>query len=245
MRRFFLAGFIFSIVLLGACSTGSDDRWLLKDVPPAENFCLEAQRVVTRTTVPMQLVIHADFDAFVKSKAVIQGPEIQQYNWYNDAGAALGFSCKLKSADHLNMTYGEGTAGPDQACQLMNQKVFELVAKQVRDPVFIKVTFDPNETVENQENPGMTGPDWLAPYMMDYRMDDVLHIASKGFIVNFTDAAYAKAPPRFRGVHYCHLIAPTHLEALLAGTVEPGNQIGQNPPARFMGGDPREEQGQQ
>jgi hypothetical protein len=243
-RQFHNAGclFVAGLVAIG-CSRNTGDTMLLSEIPTTENFCLEAQRVVTRTTIPMRLVINEDFTAFVKSKAVIEGPEIQQFNWYNEAGEVIGYSCKLKSADHLQMTFGEDSAGPDGACQQMNQGVFELVAKEVRDPVFTKVVFDPNETVSNEENPGMSGPDWLAPYTMDYSVGGELHIASKGFIVDFTDEQFAKAPPRFRGVHYCHLIAPEHLRALLKGEVEPGNRIGREVPKNFPSSAPVPAQG--
>ncbi len=227
-----------SLLILGACSGNSDDSLFLNELPETDNFCLEAQRVVTKTLVPMELVVHEDFNAFVKSKAVIEGPQIQQYNWYDQAGQVVGISCKLKSADHLNLTFGENTAGPDGACQEMNQAVFELVARGAREPAFSKVVFDPNETVSNEANPGMTGPDWLAPYTMDYSVNGELHIATKGFIVEFTDERFARAPERFRGVHYCHLIAPEHLGALLAGEVEPGTRIGQSVAADFPNSGP-------
>jgi hypothetical protein len=221
-----------------SCSAEPADSLFLNEIPVTENFCLDAQRIVTRTTIPMDVVIHDDFTSFVKSKAVIEGPTIQQYNWYDETDELLGISCKLKSADHLNLTFGEASAGPDGACQSMNQGVFELVAKEVTDPVFEKVVFDPNETVSNDENPGMTGPDWLAPYTMVYSVAGELHIASKGFIVGFTDERYAQAPDRFRGVHYCHLIAPAHLKALLTGEAEPGTRIGQTVPADFPNSGP-------
>jgi hypothetical protein len=212
-------------VLLAACS-GQDDAWQLRELPQADDFCAAAQRLVTRTAVPVQLVVQDDFAGFVKSKAVIEGPTIQQFNWTDADGNLLAISCKLKSADHLNMNFGEGTAGPDGLCQDMNQAVFKLIARRVREPEFSRVSFDPAETVSNPGEPGMTGPDWLAPFTMTYVQDGVLHIATKGFIVDFSDPVYARAPERFRGVHYCHLIAPAYLEALMSGDAPPGVVIG-------------------
>ncbi len=222
MQKLFI---LIASLCLAACS-GSDNPWDLKEVPAADGYCIAAQRLVTRTDIPVEIVIHEDFDAFVKSKAVIEGPTIQQYNWTDDKGALLAISCKLKNADHLNLQFGEGSAGPDGLCQDMNQAVFRLIARKVREPAFSRVSFDPAETVSNPSQPGMTGPDWLAPFMLTYAKDDVLHIATKGFVVNFNDPQYAKAPERFRGVHYCHLIAPEHLQALMEGTAAPGVVIG-------------------
>jgi hypothetical protein len=217
-----------AITLLAGCSSGPDNP--LEQLPSVDDYCLTAQRVVTNTEQPVEVVIHDDFTAFVKSKAVIEGPTIQQYNWIDDDGNVVGISCKLKSADHLNLAFGDGSAGPDGLCQDMNRAVFMLIAPTMDDPAYHTVTFDLNETVVNEEQPGMTGPDWLAPYeATSLNPDGALIVRSKGFIVNFTDPQFAKAPPRFRGVHYCHFIAPDHLAALLAGDAKPGLTIGRSP----------------
>jgi len=199
----------------------------LDTLPSFDRYCLAAQRIVTRTRQPVRLVVHDEFDAFVKSKAVIEGPEIQQFNWYDDGGLAAGVSCKLKSADHLNLSFGPDTAGPDGACQDMNRAVYARIVADVDRPVFDTVLFDRLETVSNEDEPGMTGPDWLAPYTATW-VDDGgrLHIRAKGFRVDFSDPRFARAPARFRGVHYCHFIAPAHLARLLRGTAKPGIVIG-------------------
>ena len=225
-RCCFLAAVSLTVV---ACDR---DPFALKDVPQVEEYCLSAQAVVTRTVLPMELVVHEDFAAFVKSKAIIDAssgtarPIIQQYNWTDSDGNVLGISCKLKSADHLNLVFGDGSAGPDGLCQEMNQAVFRLIANRSRGPAFSRVTFDPAETVSNESQPGMTGPDWLAPFTMTYVEDSALHIATKGFVVDFSDPKYQNAPEKFRGVHYCHLVAPDYLAALMAGEALPGVIIG-------------------
>jgi len=218
------SGRLFLLVGLSLLTVACDrDPFALTEVPAIDDYCFAAQRVVTRTALPMELVVHENFESFVKSKAIIDvsgkkpRPIIQQFNWADDAGHLLGISCKLKSADHLNLIFGDGSAGPDGLCQEMNQAVFKLIAKKSGSPAYSRVTFDPAETVSNEAQPGMTGPDWLAPFTLTYVEDDALHIASKGFIVEFTDARYQQAPERFRGVHYCHLIAPDYLAALMAG----------------------------
>lgn len=220
--------------LLAAFSSASvyasvvGDKFGVSVLPPLDEYCRDAQRVVTRTEQPVELIVQDSFDAFVSSKAVIEGPTIQQYNWYDDGRQILGVSCKIKSADHLNLTFGDGTAGPDGLCQDMNRAVYGLVAARVDEAVFDEVVFDPLETVVNEDQPGMTGPDWLKPYTMTYVDDaNALHIRAKGFQVDFTDQRFQRAPARFRGIHYCHFIAPAHLEALLRGEARPGAVIGQ------------------
>jgi hypothetical protein len=175
----------------------------------------------------MTLQVQPDFDAFVKSKALIEGPTIQQFNWADAQGRLIGISCKLKNTDHLVATFGPGSAGPDGSCQDFNRAVYDLVRREVRDPAYPRVVFDPNETVVNEKNPGMTGPDWLAPFTLtSVDADGSLRVHTKGFIVEFGDQRYTRLPERFRGVHYCHFIAPAHLRELLEGRAQPGAVIG-------------------
>lgn len=224
---------VFSLLaafMLAGCDSSSEDWTQLEAVPAVDEYCLAAQRVVTRTSIPVELVIQKDFDGFVKSKAVIEGPTIHQFNWTDADGVIVGISCKLKSADHLNLVFGDTSAGPDGLCQDMNRAVFERLSRSVSDPAFTRVSFDPNEVVRNRENPGMTGPDWLAPFTVS-TVDEsgALVIHSKGFQVDFTDPEVQEAPPRFRGIHYCHFIGPEHLAALLQGDAEPGAEFGRSP----------------
>jgi hypothetical protein len=216
------------LLVAGCTSTGSGPAPALASLPPTAEFCLAAERVVTRTELPMQVEVHADFDSFVKSKAVIEGPTLQQFEWRDADGRLLAISCKLKSADHLVATYGPGTAGPDGACQDMNRAIYTLVAGRVGERAYGRVVFDPQELVVNEEQPGMSGPDWLAPFTLtSVDPDGALRVHTKGFIVGFLDPQFAGAPVRFRGIHYCHFIAPGHLEDLLAGRAAPGVTVGQ------------------
>lgn len=194
----------------------------LAELPSTAGFCLTAEHIVTRTDLPMEVEAHDTFDAFVKSKAMVEGPTLQQFEWRDDASRPVAVSCKLKSADHLVATDGPGNARPDGACQHMNRAMHALVARQVAALTYPRVVFDPQEVVVNEAQPGMTGPDWLAPFTLtSVDADGALRIHTKGFVVDFLDPALADAPARFRGIHYCHFIAPEHLRDLLAGTAKP------------------------
>jgi len=225
-----LLAILLPAILLLACAAQPPNPYALAELPAAETYCLDAQRVVTRTTVPMNLVVHDDFDAFVKSKATIEGPTIHQYNWYDPNGDIQGFSCKMKSADHLNIEFGASSAGPEGFCHDMNMQVYELVLEQIPDPAFASVTFDLSERLDTKEQSGMIGPTWLKPFTMTYvDPSGTLHIATKGFVINFTDPRFQKFPPSWRGTHYCHLIAPTYLADLLRGEAMADAVIGGEP----------------
>lgn len=138
--------------------------------PPVGTFCLEAQRFIVDTRIEPRLVVHEDFDAFVTAKALIEPLSIHQYVWRDDDGAPLMISCKLKSADHLDTAFGAGTAGATRPCQDLNRRTWrQLRARRGGDGP--AVVFDENEDIYNPETPGMTGPDWLAPYVMTWRDD--------------------------------------------------------------------------
>ena len=197
--------------------------------PPLTEFCLEAQRIVVRTAVTPALVLHPDFDGFVKSKAAIEPLTIHQYIWYesDDPARPVMVSCKLKSADHLNEAFGPGTSAGNGRCQDMNRLTDDRVRNTLAPANVELVIFDPAEEVRNAENPGMTGPDWLKPYEMTWRDESgVLHVRSKGFRVDWTDPQFAAMPGRFRGVQYCHLIAPEYLTRLVTGKATAGLAVG-------------------
>ena len=194
-----------------------------------DDFCLEAQQVVVGTTVSPALTVHENFDAFVLSKALIDPLSIQQFVWReeNEGRAPVMISCKLKSADHLNDSFGAGTAAGNGLCQDMNRLTYSRVRATLGAAATPAVVFDPVEAVINEENRGLTGPDWLKPYEMTWRDESgVLHVRTKGFRVDWLDPALAEMPPRFRGIQYCHFIAPEYLARLLRNEVEAGIQVG-------------------
>jgi hypothetical protein len=242
-------GLLLTLTLLAHGAFAANEYTGLSSIPPVDEYCLAAQRVIVRTNIPMELVVHEDFNGFVKSKAIIDGPnglpEIQQYNWRDDDGNVLGISCKLKNTDHLTLTYGLEAAGPEQPCQEMNRQVHGLLGVELGQEAFSTykaVIFDPNESPGNPANPGMTGPEWLKPYVMAYASarngNKELHIASKGFVVEFSDPQFAQAPERFRGVHYCHFIAPDEFGRLLTGATSPPVKIGRDPLAKDLANNP-------
>jgi hypothetical protein len=218
---------LLAALLVTACASQQTNTFELGMIPATNSYCLEAQRIVSRTTIPMQLIVHEDFNAFVKSKTSIEGPTIHQFNWYDPESNIQGISCKMKSADHLNMAFGAGAAGPDGFCQDMNRQVYQLLLQKTANPALIPVEFDLSESIKSKEQSNMIGPIWLKPFTMTY-LDPagVLHIATKGFVVNFADPRYQKFPPSWRGTHYCHLIAPKYLASLLNGEAAAGAIVG-------------------
>lgn len=216
-----------ALVLLSACAGQATEP---ADVPASADYCRTAQRVIGVTDIPVELVVHADFQAFVKSKTNIAGPTIHQYNWYSEEGRLLGISCKMKSAEHLSSTFGEGSAGPEGLCHDMNRALYAHLSKRIPAPMYASVIFERSESLDTPEQNSMIGPLWLKPLRLtEVDTEGRLHIATRGFVVRFDDPRFLKLPPTWRGTHYCHLIAPEYFERLLLGEAEAGAVIGGEP----------------
>jgi len=153
--------------------------------------------------------------------------QLHQYNWHDEAGNITGYSCKMKAADHIQLAFGADSAGPDGYCHDMNESVYALIRRQTPHSNFANVVFDPSERTDSEAQRNMIGPVWLFPFTLtSVDADNNLHIATKGFTVAFDDPRFQRFPPSWRGTHYCHLIAPAHLQRILNGSAETGAIIG-------------------
>lgn len=218
-------------MVLIACAAGQGQA--AADDPGAaaglDDFCLQAQALLANTRHPFEIKHYRDIEGFARSKAMIDPPTVKQYIWYeDDAGSRLAMiSCKMKSADHLNLRYPDAEAGPDGLCQDMNRQTLARVKADMGSNRPFAVKFDPNEIVIREEAPFSAGPAWLSPFAQATRdADGALVIHSKGFRVDFSDPRFRDSPEPFRGIQYCHFIAPPYLQRLLAGEVSPGMTFG-------------------
>lgn len=188
-----------------------------RPLPPAPlttaTFCGDIQAQVTGSRIPAATVVHADHEAFTLSKAQVRPLESQQY--VQRAGDLPTLvSCKFKSRDHVVAEHGEAAAGPIGSCERANRataaNVLASLGSAERRRV-ANVSYEPDVLAES-------GPDWLKPYGFVRRTaDGSLVVVSKSARVDWLDPATQQIPPRFRGAHYCHLIAPEYLRALLLG----------------------------
>lgn len=217
----------FSIGMSGAVAGDAElsGPGLLQATP--ERFCLEAQRVVSRTKHVGEVTIHAGFYDFVKSKSTIEPYQIHGYVWKDRNDREVAISCKLKSADHINAVFGAGAAGPDALCQDMNRVTYHQILKAYPELAGQQVVFDENEDVFNDDNPPSTGRLWLEPFELAYPgAEGELRVSSRGFRVDWEDERFAASDSRVRGLHYCHFIDPEYLLAILSRDAEPGATVG-------------------
>jgi hypothetical protein len=210
-----------SLFVVG-CTTSGTRPSAADALPALPEFCADVQRYMADTRVPVENVVHTEYDAFVLSKAQIRPLRTEQYHWYEDEAKTRlkMISCKMKTADHIRSEYGADAAGIEGLCagynRLTLQRVLARMSREQRSALAydggLRVVFDGDEVTTQ-------GPEWLAPYPMAYVGEDqALHIKAKAMRNDWLDQRYKDAPVRFRGTRYCHLVAPEHLERLLRGS---------------------------
>ena len=223
VMKIFQAGSMSASVVFGSANLGAVETTATN----VGEFCAEAQRLVAATAMTPANYVYADLDAFIKSKASSKPFITRQYVHHepDDPNRPRMISCKLKSSDQLNFEYGPGTAGHEGHCRAVNGLTLERARAARADAARPSGVFD--DVVLDHDETGLSGVVWLKPYTM-VKVDEanVLHIKSKALYVSWHDQRFVQAPARFRGTHYCHLIAPSYLRRLLDGEVAvPGPDV--------------------
>ena len=218
-----------SVIAAGVFLCFSPAPGALADDGEDSVFCAWAQQVAAGTSLAANVVTHTVYEEFVKSKAATSPLTVQQY-WSNPVdgpdGPARVVSCKMSTAERINHAYpsategGAPTAAGDQTCDAVHRQVLAVVLNGIpRD----KLAVPADSLRVDEEELTYIGPLWLKPWPFQplYRDDGgLLHIRSRGLKVPF--AWWIPMPDRFKGAHYCHLIAPDFLEAVLRGAVPAG-----------------------
>jgi len=180
-----------------------------------KQFCARAQQLIASTSLDAINTVHQDFDAYVKSKPHEKPLATEQYYYYGEDGMAKIVSCKMKSAGRIVMAHGEQAAGEEKDCRRINQRSFdELYA--VLEAHREELAFRRSEVIFEEDEFAYMGPDWLDPWpypAATVENDGKLHIRAKAMHIPY--AWYIPIPDRFKGVHYCHLVAPAYLRQLL------------------------------
>lgn len=187
--------------------------------PTTDGICRTAQRELAGTPHEMAVVVHPDFESFKQSKAAIRPLTAHQYVEYADGDRSrpARVSCKTKTADLLNETYGAGTAnGGKLSCRALNRGTVRAVWRSLTAEERARVTDTPDRIMLDADTRVWTGTQWLREYAYVYRAaDGRLHLSAKALRIDWNDWRFAWAPDRLRGVHYCHLVAPEQLRSIL------------------------------
>jgi hypothetical protein len=231
---------IFSLSFGATAADNGLQRGHLYSTAAVNKFCSNAQQIIAGTEIVSTNIIHSDYNAFVESKAlpfeVASEPDAalapvttQQYVTYGyyDSGKDYPqlISCKMKSADAIQYFLGAEAASAESTCKAINQDTLDRVATSLTQSEQRSIVLDDDEEViVDPDNEVMFGFQWVTPFDPVYIGDDgELHVVSKSLLVS----KFAYLPPipglddRFRGVHYCHLLAPEYARSILTGEVQP------------------------
>jgi hypothetical protein len=189
-----------------------------------DSFCEVAQYLISNTAQKPRNVVHADYESFKKSKTSIDPFETHQFVTYADADkrSPQRISCKLKTVDHLASRFGAAAAGPVQnTCRDLNHRIARSVFATIPEGARASLKYPLDKIRLEGDVNSLMGSKWVADYQHVWAAPDGrLHVFAKTLHVEYTDWLWRWAPEKFRGVYYCHLIAPEYLRALMLGAAQ-------------------------
>mmetsp|Transcript_25787 Transcript_25787/g.79327 ORF Transcript_25787/g.79327 Transcript_25787/m.79327 type:complete len:248 (-) Transcript_25787:94-837(-) len=212
-----------------------------------DTFCAGAQMLVAAIDVAPEVVLYDNISAYEASDATPwQGAydlpfTVPQYTVYGDDQKALGFLCKLKSADGLNDA-DPNFAATNTNCSFVSAAVFEAVLENLTDdddedePDSDEEEFRDDVCFETETV--YSGPQYTqnlpnVPFAYVSTVDDKLHFLARELYVFVHDRSFFVGPNK-KGVNYCNLAAPAYMAALLLGNAsapvcDPPPPFSQNP----------------
>jgi hypothetical protein len=226
MRRTLERDFVmtrFSVFIFGFFAVqGLAAQDVVLPAPESTEFCQVVQMYMASTDRQGENTLFTDMPEYRHSKPKADPHQIYQVVSYAGKDPIM-VSCKIKGAAHIRDAYGETSAGeqrycPDVSGLVQAQAVAELTAEgstAAADKVGAFV-------IDNNE-PFMTGRDYLADFELSYVADDgAIHISSPGLFHDYDSWTTWILPENFEGQAYCHLATVGYLKALATGAMEPG-----------------------
>lgn len=219
MKRTLAALAWMSALAAGAGAAG-DRTVIAMPLASSAETCAIAQKAFTATSSPFEVVMHPDFESFKLSKSSAR-PFVIHGFVQTDASTGLPqrVSCKTKTADLLQETWGAQTArATDRSCRDLNRGTVMAVWQGLDPAQRASVTDRPDRILLEADTNAYMGSRWITDYPFVWRDEDGgLHIHAKALTVEWDDWKFAWAPDRLRGVRYCHLVAPEYLRAIMLG----------------------------
>ena len=188
---------------------------------PLDDFCADTQRHLAGTSLETTNIIHDKWPDYTASKPEVDETELVSHQFLYQEGLPNSgepyvkiISCKTKSSDRIKTFRGEDAAGTQSSCGAVNRRTVERVIDRLK-------LDDPPEIIYDEDDSVLMGPQWLEPWPYKVAYEDesgALHFRGKGMLIPYSKLI--PMPDRFKGVHYCHLVAPDYAEALLTGKIE-------------------------
>lgn len=186
------------------------------------DFCTLVQRKLVDTSLPLINKIQPSKDAFTESKAGAKPAETQQFSERAPDGRLLGISCKTKSADHLRAEHGASAsrdpALPPRSCRDIHREMVVQLWATFDSDARASSAFAPHRVMLDADTTSYTGSGWIGSPAEAYLGNDgTLHLRASALFAEWEDWRWKIMPKSFRGNHYCHLVAPERIRALMRG----------------------------
>jgi len=193
--------------------------------PTSTEFCRAVQRIMASTDRAGDNTLFTDMPEYRHSKPSADPHNIYQVVTY-DGQRPIMVSCKIKGAAHLRSAYGEDAAGKQLFCPEIARRVKAQAITELRQEGNMEAAEAAEAFVIDENEPFMTGRDYLSDFELSYRGDDgAIHFNTPGLFHDYDSWTTWILPENFEGQAYCHVATVTYLKLMATGEIEPGTII--------------------
>jgi hypothetical protein len=190
--------------------------------PTSVEFCQVVQKIMANTSMEGENTLFSDMPEYRHSKPSADPLKIYQVVSYRGDKPVM-VSCKIKGAAQIRAVYGDDAAGEQRFCPDIARLVqLQAVAELQRDSLQAAADIAQAMVVDENE-PFMTGRDYLADFPLSYVTEDgLVHLNSPGLFHDYDSWTTWILPEKFEGQAYCHLPTVDYLKALATGEIQAG-----------------------
>ena len=211
-------------------------------------FCQNAQQIIANTTLESVNLIHSTGSSFIESSpapydndptdnlSAYNGkgdPEslpltTQQHVTYANGKFGIAYpqviSCKMKSSEAIQRFIDPSSSETEMNCSDIISHTVDHVFAGIQRWRRRFLAFGELEIVVEPDTVTLTGPEWLDPFPPSVAFignDGLLHFQGKTLFVPVDLPPFIPVGNDKKGVHYCHLPAPSYISRLVKGIVKP------------------------
>jgi len=190
--------------------------------PVSTEFCQAVQKIMASTEMVGENTLFTDMPEYRHSKPSADPLKIYQVVTYSGDRPVM-VSCKIKGAAQIRSVYGEDAAGEQRYCPEITQLVQAQAIAELQQENLSAAAEKVQAFVVDENEPFMTGRDYLADFHLSYLAEDgLVHLNSPGLFHDYDSWTTWILPEIFEGQAYCHLATVDYLKALATGEMQVG-----------------------
>jgi hypothetical protein len=194
---------------------------VLPDSVSAE-FCQTVQKIMASTAMVGENTLFTDMPEYRHSKPSADPLKIYQVVTYSGDRPVM-VSCKIKGAAQIRSVYGEDAAGEQRYCPEITRMVQAQAIAELQQEKLPEAAEKVRAFVVDENEPFMTGRDYLADFPLSYVTEDgLVHLNSPGLFHDYDSWTTWILPEKFEGQAYCHLPTVDYLKGLATGEIQAG-----------------------